>query len=60
MLLNKDNCGIAICNRKGRNALAYACDFALPEIVELLLSHSGCDTCQQDVNGNTPLIVCCK
>ena len=58
MLLNKDNCGIAICNKNGRNALMHACMCALPEIVELLLSHSGCDPCQQDIDGCTPLMAC--
>ena len=60
MLLKKHNCGISICDKDGRNALMYACYFALPEIVELLLSHIKCDPCQQDVNGDTPLIVCCR
>ena len=59
IMLKQDNCGIAICNKEGRNALMYACMSALPKIVELLLSHSKCNPCQQDVNGHTALTLCC-
>ena len=59
MLLKRDDCGIAICDKKGRNALMYACIYALPDIAELLLNHKMCNPCQQDVDGNTPLIACC-
>ena len=59
MLLKRDNCGIALCNKNGENALMYACKLAFPEIVELLLSHSECDPCQQDQHGQTALIICC-
>ena len=59
MLLKHDNCGIALFNKEDRNALMYACYFALPEIVELLLSQSKCDPCQQDLNGHVALMFCC-
>ena len=59
ILLEQDNCDIAICDQEGRNALMYACVFASPEIVELLLNHRGCNPSQQDLDGNTPLIICC-
>ena len=59
MLLKRDNCGLALCNKDCKNALMYACKLALPEIVELLLSHRECDPCQQDQHGNTALVICC-
>ena len=57
-ILLQDNCGINMCDNEGKNALMYACLFAMPEIVELLLSHKKCNPCQQDKQCNTPLIAC--
>ena len=55
MILNHENSGIVICNGMDLSALHYACSNALPEIVELMLSHSECDPCQQALGGLTPL-----